>query len=150
MYPDEVNLIDEAFTYLTHALAVPPIPQTVALSVNHFEAIIQILDRWPLSQRFPGTLASVYLSIKINVYALFVVIDLSRLMICFRAGVSSNPGIRERLFQCLFKASEWDATWSLPLSKTKQTNILLLLRTIANAFQEGAPIDEGTWVNQVR
>jgi phospholipase A-2-activating protein len=130
MYPDEVNLIDEAFTYLTHALAVPPIPQTVALSVNHFEAIIQILDRWPLSQRFP-------------------VIDLSRLMICFRAGVSSNPGIRERLFQCLFKASEWDATWSLPLSKTKQTNILLLLRTIANAFQEGAPIDEGTWVNQV-
>ena len=55
MYPDEVRLIDEAFTYLTQALAVPPISPTVSLSVNHTEAIMQILDRWPLSQRFPGT-----------------------------------------------------------------------------------------------
>jgi phospholipase A-2-activating protein len=55
MYPDEVNLIDEAFTYLTHALAVPPIPPTVTLTAGHIEAIVSILDRWPLSQRFPGT-----------------------------------------------------------------------------------------------
>lgn len=54
MYPDEINLIDEAFTYLTHALAVPPTPSPVALSVSHSEAIMQILERWPLSQRFPG------------------------------------------------------------------------------------------------
>jgi phospholipase A-2-activating protein len=79
----------------------------------------------------------------------FLVIDLTRLLICFPAPVSIVPGTRERVFQCLFRASEWDATWSLPLSKTKQTNILLLLRTIANAFQDGAPVDEGTWVHQV-
>jgi phospholipase A-2-activating protein len=79
----------------------------------------------------------------------FLVIDLTRILIAFRVGVSAPAGTRERLFQCLFKAAEWDATWSLPLSKTKQTNILLLLRTISNAFQDGSPIAEGTWVNQV-
>jgi phospholipase A-2-activating protein len=147
MYPDEIILIDEAFKYLTHALAHPPVPPTISLSINHIEAIMQILDRWPLSQRFPGM--QILHIHRNSTYALFPVIDLSRLIICFRAGVSSNPGIRERFFRCLFKASEWDDTWSLPLSKTKQTNILLLLRTIANAFQEGAPIHEGTWVNQV-
>lgn len=80
---------------------------------------------------------------------LSLVIDLTRLLIAFRASVAGPAGIRERLFQCLFKAAEWDGTWSLPLSKTKQTNILLLLRTISNAFQDGSPIAEGGWVNQV-
>jgi len=129
MYPDEVNLIDEVFAYLNQALAGTPTPQNISL-IAHVDAIIQILDRWPLSQRFP-------------------VIDLSRLLIAFRAGVPAPVGTRERLFQCLFKAAEWDGTWSLLLSKTKQTNILLLLRTISNAFQDGSPIAEGTWVNQI-
>lgn len=56
MYPDEVNLIDEVFKYLNQALAEPPIPPKTPLSPTHLEAIIQILDRWPLSQRFPGEL----------------------------------------------------------------------------------------------
>jgi phospholipase A-2-activating protein len=130
MYPDEVNLIDEVFKYLNQALAEPPTAPKTPLSPTHLDAIIQILDRWPLSQRFP-------------------VIDLTRLLIAFRASVPAPEGVRERLFQCLFKAAEWDGTWSLPLSKTKQTNILLLLRTLSNAFQDGSPIAEGTWVNKI-
>lgn len=78
-----------------------------------------------------------------------VVIDLSRLMMGFQSGDSAPAGKREEFFKCLFKASEWDGTWSLPLSKTKQTNILLLLRTIANAFPENALLNEGAWVKQV-
>jgi phospholipase A-2-activating protein len=148
MYPDEIRLIDEAFTYLTQALAVPPIEPTGHLRADHVEAIMQILDRWPLSQRFPGGRYRTFPE-TIYLYFFWLVIDLSRLVICFRAGASSNPGVRERLLQCLFKASEWDDTWSIPLSKTKQTNILLLLRTIANAFQEGTPVDQGKWVIQV-
>lgn len=35
------------------------------------------------------------------------------------------------------------------MSKTKQTNIVLLLRILANCFQEGTPINEGTWVTPV-
>ena len=77
------------------------------------------------------------------------VIDLSRLVIAFGAGKSADPETRARFFQVLFDTSEWNAAWSLPLSKTKQTNVLLLLRTIANAFEEDAPISEGAWVSQV-
>lgn len=54
MYPDEVNLIDDVFTYLNQALSEPPTPPTTSLNPAHLEAIIQVLDRWPLSQRFPG------------------------------------------------------------------------------------------------
>jgi phospholipase A-2-activating protein len=55
MYPDEMKLIEQTFTYLSQALAVPPIPPTVDLTIHHTEAVIQILDRWPSFQRFPGT-----------------------------------------------------------------------------------------------
>jgi phospholipase A-2-activating protein len=43
----------------------------------------------------------------------------------------------ERFVQALFKSSEWTAPWSSPLPKVRETNILLVLRTLANAFQEG-------------
>lgn len=56
MYPEEVNLIDEVFAYLNQALAEPPTPPTIPLNPTHVDAIIQILDRWPLFQRFPGGL----------------------------------------------------------------------------------------------
>ena len=76
-------------------------------------------------------------------------IDLSRLVTGFCFDVLTASGLHDRFFELLFKASEWDTPWSLPLTKSRETNILLLLRTLANAFQGGAPIDEGTWVNQV-
>lgn len=81
-------------------------------------------------------------------YMSLLVIDLSRLVIAFGAGTSAGPEVMSQFFQALFTASEWDA-WTLPLSKTKQTNVLLLLRTVANAFHDDSPIAEGTWVFQV-
>jgi len=130
MYPEELDLVDEAFVFLTQALSSTPAPTSSVLGVKQLNAIMAILERWPLSQRFP-------------------VIDLSRLVIAFGAGKSADSETRARFFQVLFNASEWNAAWSLPLSKTKQTNILLLLRTVANAFEEDAPISEGTWVSQI-
>ncbi|KAF7966377.1 hypothetical protein HWV62_38895 [Athelia sp. TMB] len=130
MYPEELDLIDEAFVFLTQALGTNSVPAGPALGVKHLNALMAILERWPLSQRFP-------------------VIDLSRLVIAFGAGKSADPETRARFFHVLFDTSEWNGPWSLPLSKTKQTNVLLLLRTIANAFEEDAPISEGTWVSQI-
>jgi phospholipase A-2-activating protein len=78
------------------------------------------------------------------------VIDLSRLVTGYCPEAFASSGLKERFFEALFKASDWTASWSLPLSKPKETNILLLFRTLANVFQEGTTIDDGAWVQQVR
>ena len=54
MYPDENSLIDEIFLSITQAVANPDDPPSTQLSAGHIDAVMQILDRWPLSQRFPG------------------------------------------------------------------------------------------------
>lgn len=149
MYPDENSLIDEIFASMTQAVANPDAPPSTQLTAAHIDALIQILERWPLSQRFPGTPFMLTAAIQSSVHKVLLVIDLCRLVIAFHAGDLASSGKRDEFFKSLFKASEWDGTWSIPLNKTKQTNILLLLRTIANAFQENSPIAEGTWAQEV-
>ena len=53
MYPQELNLIEETFTYLTQAVSHPLDPPSKKLTHNHIDAIIQLLERWPQSQLFP-------------------------------------------------------------------------------------------------
>ncbi|RDB21127.1 Phospholipase A-2-activating protein [Hypsizygus marmoreus] len=129
MYPEEIGKIDEAFAYLTEVTASPPRHPSASLSAAHVEAVIQILERWPSSQRFP-------------------VIDLSRLLTGFCPNAFDAPGLIDRFFEALFKACEWDASWSLPLTKPRETNILLLFRTLANAFHENISV-HGTWIAKV-
>jgi phospholipase A-2-activating protein len=78
------------------------------------------------------------------------VIDLSRLIAGFCADAFASADLRERFFASLFKAADWTLPWTTPLPKHRETNVLLLLRTLANSFQEGSPIDQGSWVSQVR
>jgi phospholipase A-2-activating protein len=129
MYPEEAASIDEAFTYLTEVTATPPRSPTTLLNSTHVETLIQVLDRWPLSQRFP-------------------VIDLSRLLTGFCPEAFETPGLTQRFLDSLFKASDWDSSWALPLSKPRETNILLLFRTLANMFQEKVS-PNGVWVSKV-
>ncbi|KAG5643225.1 hypothetical protein DXG03_001309 [Asterophora parasitica] len=128
MYPEERDTIDEAFAFLSDVTDTPPRSPKKALSATHVEAIIQVLERWPPSQRFP-------------------VIDLSRLLTGFSPEAFEAPGLKERFFEALFKASEWDSSWSLPLPKPRETNILLLFRTLANVFQEKT--SAGSWSGKV-
>ncbi|KDR73567.1 hypothetical protein GALMADRAFT_72349 [Galerina marginata CBS 339.88] len=143
MYPDEINTLSETFLYLTQISSTPPIRPTNKLTSAHVEAIISILERWPSSQRFP-------------------VIDLSRLLVgfCPEAFGSSSPLspdsdlLRERFVDALFKAAEWDAGWVPPLPKARETNMLLVLRTLANAFEEKGDVDMdaaggGRWLEKV-
>jgi phospholipase A-2-activating protein len=53
MYPDEIGHLEEVFTFLAQSTAGRS--PTVNLSSVHIETVVQILDRWPASQRFPGT-----------------------------------------------------------------------------------------------
>lgn len=132
MYPEELATIEEAFTYLSQVTSTTPQHSLPPLGGSHADAIIQILERWPASQRFP-------------------MMDLSRLVAAYCADASAAPGGRERFFASLFKASDWTEVRSHgnAMSKAQETNILLLFRTIANCFQEGTPVDEGRWVAQV-
>jgi phospholipase A-2-activating protein len=76
------------------------------------------------------------------------VIDLSRLLAGFCHSAFATIGLKDRFFEALFKASEWNTSWALPLPKHRETNILLLFRTVANIFQEETSLD-GTWVGRV-
>ncbi|KAF9469300.1 phospholipase A-2-activating protein [Collybia nuda] len=129
MYPEETKAVDESFSYLFDVTSSPPRTPSDVLTAVHVEAIIQILERWPSSQRFP-------------------VIDLSRLLTGFCPEAFNNSDLKGRFFEALFKASEWDISWNPPLSKPRETNILLLFRTLANVFQEKT-LFEGTWVEKV-
>ena len=55
MYPQELNLIEETFAYLTQAVSHPLDPPSKKLTHNHVDAMIQLLERWPQSQLFPRT-----------------------------------------------------------------------------------------------
>ncbi|KAF8077719.1 phospholipase A-2-activating protein [Lyophyllum atratum] len=129
MYPEEISTVDEAFAFLAEVTATPPRRPARSLSATHVEAVIQILERWPSSQRFP-------------------VIDLSRLLTGFSPDAFEAPQLKDRFLEALFKACEWDASWSLPLTKPRETNILLLFRTLANIFQEKMSL-EGLWPSKV-
>lgn len=132
MYPEELVIIEEAFAYLSQVTSTTSKSSLPPLGGIHADAIIQILERWPASQRFP-------------------MMDLSRLVAAYCADASASPGARERFFASLFKASDWTEVRShgKAMSKAQETNILLLFRTVANCFQEGTPVDEGQWVAQV-
>jgi phospholipase A-2-activating protein len=53
MYPDEIGHLEEVFTFLAQSTAGKS--PTVKLTSAHVETVVQMLNRWPASQRFPGT-----------------------------------------------------------------------------------------------
>lgn len=72
-----------------------------------------------------------------------LVIDLGRLLVGFcpeafgGQGTGLEPNVlKERFAEALFQASEWGTGWTLPLPKARETNMLLVLRTLANVFKE--------------
>lgn len=76
------------------------------------------------------------------------VIDLSRLLVGFAPDAFSAPGVLERFSNSLFNAAEWSSSWTAPLPKSRETNILLLLRTFGNAFHEEDQTDSA-WLGRV-
>ncbi|KAI0302198.1 WD40-repeat-containing domain protein [Russula brevipes] len=122
MYPDEIGYLEDAFTFLAQSTTGKS--STVSLTSAHVETVVQILDRWPASQRFP-------------------VIDLARLLSGFCPDLIDN-GI---FFDAMFRAAELSIyTSASSSSKAKETNALLVLRTVANTLQEGTDI---SWVEKI-
>lgn len=70
-------------------------------------------------------------------------IDLSRLLVGFCPEAFGGEGsglepnvLKERFAEALFQAAEWGSGWTPPLPKARETNMLLVLRTLANVFKE--------------
>lgn len=118
-YTPEATKLDEAYTFLYSALSSGSQPPTKvrALDKSHLETIEQLLDRWPNSSRFP-------------------LIDLARLICGYCPAAYSDPKVASQFFNSLLRAAEWDEEWETPMPKQRQTNILLALRSLANAFSD--------------
>ncbi|KAF5388995.1 hypothetical protein D9757_005125 [Collybiopsis confluens] len=128
MYPEEISAFEEIFAYL--AVATDPKSQQKNVSppaASSIDAIIQILERWPS-------------------VALYPVVDLSRLVAVFCPGTIKDPALKSRFLKALCVAGEWPIPWTSPLVKSREVNVTLVLKTMANLFQDGTKID-GDWVN---
>ena len=76
-----------------------------------------------------------------------LVIDLGRLIMGFCPFAYSDPAVAAQFFSSLLKAAEWDSPWEAPVPRTRETNVLLALRALANAFNEGTSPGLGPWVS---
>jgi len=119
------------FAFLSQITSNQASLTSTTLSAPHIEAIVSILGRWPAAQRFP-------------------VMDLGRLVVAHCANTLAASENREKFFDSLFNASDWSSVVSRgsPMLKPQETNVLLLLRTITNCFQEGTLVNDG-WVQQI-
>ena len=80
----------------------------------------------------------------------YQVIDLARLIVAFAPqSLRSNAVLGDRFMDALLRASDWDEHWTPPMTKPKERNILLLLRTIANALQENTKFENINWALKV-
>lgn len=80
-----------------------------------------------------------------------VALDLTRLVIAYAPESYANGSeLTSRFFAALFDGAEWADPWSpLPLPKFRETNILLLLRALANAFKDDTTVGDGAWIKLV-
>lgn len=53
------------------------------------------------------------------------------------------------LCQALVQSAEWTSSWSSPVSKHRETNSLLLLRTLANCIGDRAVANDLIWLDEV-
>ncbi|KAI0086219.1 phospholipase A-2-activating protein [Irpex rosettiformis] len=130
MYHQEPVYIEETFTYLTQAVAnISPITAP-KLNAKHIDTIISIVERWPSGSRFP-------------------VIDLARLVVGYCSDTFPEPEKKQKFFSTLFDAAEWTSRWVVPVSKSRETNGLLLLRGVANAFKEDTELEDSIWAKNI-
>ncbi|KAH8117032.1 phospholipase A-2-activating protein [Phellopilus nigrolimitatus] len=130
MYPQESNRFEEAYVFLRQALTSPNNITAPPLRGIHLDAIVQVLERWLPSTRFP-------------------VIDLARLVSGYCPSSYADPTVAWQFFSSLLQAAEWDSPWETPMQKSRETNVLLTLRALANTFQEGSQTPAGEWVGDL-
>lgn len=75
--------------------------------------------------------------------------DLSRLVVGHCPSAFAEPNVKQRFFTAIFQGASWFEPWVSPLPKPRETNVLLLLRALANAFQDTTTAGDGVWIKSV-
>ncbi|ESK90187.1 phospholipase a-2-activating protein [Moniliophthora roreri MCA 2997] len=123
MYPEEISAIEGVFLYLGQVVSDPSTAAQNIPDASSVEAILQVIERWPRDQRFP-------------------VIDLARLLAGYCPGAFNTPGTKRRFLKVLTTAAEWNTPWTPPIPKARETNSYLMLRALANIYQDGSAYDK--------
>ncbi|PVF95555.1 PFU-domain-containing protein [Serendipita vermifera] len=123
LQPSELAAFQEMYQALsTNNLA--------SLTASHVQTVSSIVDRWPSTQVFP-------------------VIDLLRLVLASSPSAFKSVENKQGIIQALFKAVQKDEAWESPLEKSRETNLLLVLRTVANMFQLPVGKVPASWTTDV-
>ena len=76
--------------------------------------------------------------------------DLSRLVSAFCPTAYADAALRARFVTALYTGAHWNEPWTSPLPKPRETNLLFLFRSLANIFQDGVVLGDGSWVQEAR
>ncbi|KAJ7461585.1 phospholipase A-2-activating protein [Mycena latifolia] len=126
--PEQERSIDEAFAYVQKCAASKR--PTNPLGRIHIDSVVHALDCWPASLRLP-------------------VLDLTRLIVAYCPEAVKPSGLKERLFEALFKAADWKTPWVKSPTKPAEMNVMLVFRSLANVAQEGSGAADEPWLGQV-
>ena len=78
------------------------------------------------------------------------VIDLLRLVLASNPAAFKATPDKGAVVDALLVTIEKDTPWETPLPKARETNLLLVLRTIANMFQTTSGPVPAPWTSKVR
>lgn len=119
------------------------------------DVVLQVLSRWPEPQRFPRMFPWSRLLTWADIEIL-AVIDLLRLIVFFYPCPLYAPAnANTQILETVLAACHWNDYLSTdqPPSTSRETNVLLALRALANVFEIGGPgsvYGGGDWTALVR
>lgn len=135
----ELGVLERIFNFLQKVSgSVGPSKPPSELMWTDVDTVLQILARWPEGQRFP-------------------LIDLVRLILFFAPLLAGAPPNASSLIQeALLEASNWNnlpkVSEEQPMSKSWETNVLLVLRAFANCLQvwtDGTTYGANDWISSL-
>jgi len=115
-YPDENKHILDTLRCLGAVIDKPDIHTCPDIPPEIVDTLCQVLERWPLIQRFP-------------------VIDLARLVLAYSPSAYGDTALRSRLVMSMFQGAEWQLAWTPPIPRPRDTNNMLVMRGLANLFE---------------
>lgn len=125
-----ISLRPEEAAILTELFGTLSTNNTALLTAQHVSLMTTLISRWPPSTVFP-------------------LIDVLRLVLASNPTAFKATTDKSAVVNALFVTIEKDAPWETPLPKPRETNLLLVLRTVANMFQAASGPVPDSWTSSL-